>query len=80
MRSIAPLRAEAGADVPVHVIGGVATTASTADVLGFMDAVARCAPLGFSFYDFPITSAAAWAALAAGPAAASGECSAPPVP
>jgi hypothetical protein len=80
MRSVALLRAAAGADVPVHLIGGVASSASTADVLGFMDAVARCAPVGYSLYDFPITSAAAWARLAAGPRAAAGACSAPPVP
>ena len=28
-----------------------------------MDVVARCSPVGYSLYDFPITSAAAWAAL-----------------
>ena len=80
MRSVALLRAAAGADVPVHVIGGVAGSASPADVLGFMDAVARCEPVGYSLYDFPITSAAAWARLAAAPGAAVGPCSAPPVP
>jgi hypothetical protein len=58
----------------------VAGSASTADVLGFMDAVARCQPVGYSLYDFPITSAAAWARLAAAPGAAVGPCSAPPVP
>jgi hypothetical protein len=63
MRSIALLRAAAGADVPVHVIGGVASSASRADVLGFMDAVARCGPIGYSLYDFPTTSTMAWAAL-----------------
>ena len=61
-RSVALLRAGAGAGVPVHVIGGVAGSASIADVRGFMDAVARCSPVGYSLYDFPITSAAAWAA------------------
>ena len=56
-------------------IGGVAGSASIADVRGFMDAVARCSPVGYSLYDFPITSAAAWAALGAGPGTASGACS-----
>ena len=79
-RSVALLRAGAGADVPVHVIGGVAGSASIADVRGFMDAVARCSPVGYSLYDFPITSAGAWAALGAGPGTASGACSAPPIP
>jgi hypothetical protein len=79
-RSVALLRAGAGAGVPVHVIGGVASSASIADVRGFMDAVARCSPVGYSLYDFPITSAAAWAALGAAPGTASGACSAPPIP
>jgi hypothetical protein len=79
-RSVALLRAGAGAGVPVHVIGGVAGSASIADVRGFMDAVARCSPVGYGLYDFPITSAAAWAALGAAPGTASGACSAPPIP
>jgi hypothetical protein len=80
MRSLALLRAGAGADVPVHVIGGVAGYASRADVLGFMDAVARCGPAGYSLYDFPITSTAAWTLLAS-PLPASANplaCTAPP--
>jgi len=81
MRSVELLRAGVGADVPVHVIGGVAGYASTADVKGFMDAVARCRPVGYSLYDFPITSGAAWSVLAAPlpAAAASAECTAPPI-
>jgi len=79
MRSVALLRAAAGPDVRVHVIGGVASYASTADVTGFMDAVTRCAPVGYSLYDFPITSASAWAALARGPGTTRGACSAPPI-
>jgi hypothetical protein len=79
-RSIALLREAAGTDVPVHVLGGVAGSASTADVRGFMDAVARCAPVGYSLYDFPITSAGAWAVLNAGPGSGTGTCSAPPIP
>jgi hypothetical protein len=80
MRSLALLRAGAGADVPVHVIGGVAGYASRADVLGFMDAVARCGPVGYSLYDFPITSTAAWAAVATPPPAPANPaaCTAPP--
>ena len=80
MRSLALLRANAGADVPVHVIGGVAGYASRADILGFMDAVARCGPAGYSLYDFPITSTAAWTALASPPPspATRAACAAPP--
>jgi hypothetical protein len=80
MRSVALLRAGAGADVPVHVIGGVAAFASTADVLGFVDAAARCGPVGYSLYDFPTTSSAAWATMAGPGGAAAGACSAPPIP
>jgi hypothetical protein len=81
MRSIALLRAAAGAEVPVHVIGGVAGTASRADVLGFMDAVARCGPVGFSLYDFPTTANGEWTALES-PTPVSGEpapCAAAPI-
>jgi hypothetical protein len=80
MRSVSLLRAAVGASVPVHVIGGVGNTASTADVRGFMDAVARCGPVGYSLYDFPTTSTAAWAALEADTADDAGACSAPPIP
>ena len=81
MRSVALLRAGAGADVPVHVIGGVAGSASTADVKGFMDAVARCGPVGYSLYDFPITAISAWSVLASLPSAPAGPvtCTAPPI-
>ena len=81
MRSVALLRAGAGDDVPVHVIGGIADAASRADVSGFMDAVARCGPVGYSLYDFPITSSSTWAALASLPPAPASlpACSASPV-
>ena len=46
MRSIALLRAGAGADVPVHVIGGIANETGPAEAAGFLDAVARCGPMG----------------------------------
>ncbi len=82
MRSVALLRAAAGADVPVHVIGGVASRMGATDAAGFMDAVARCGTVGYSLYDFPITTSAAWKALASPPPASASPaaCSAPPIP
>jgi hypothetical protein len=79
MRSVALLRAGAGADVPVHVIGGIASRTGPGEAAGFMDAVARCGPIGYSLYDFPITSSAAWKALASPAPASPAACSAPPI-
>jgi hypothetical protein len=36
----------------------------TRETAGFMRAVAACAPLGYSLYEFPITRRATWTALA----------------
>ena len=82
MRSVALLRAGAGADVPVHVIGGIANKTGPGEAAGFMDAVARCGPIGYSLYDFPITSSSTWKALASPPPAPASPaaCSAPPIP
>lgn len=55
-------------DVPIHLIGGLAGSMGVGETAGFMRAVADCAPLGYSLYEFPITSQAAWRALAAPPA------------
>ena len=57
---------------PIHLIGGIAGTMSAADTAGFMRAVADCSPLGYSLYEFPLTSRAAWKTLAE-PLAASGD-------
>jgi hypothetical protein len=48
---------------PVHLIGGIAGSMGKEETAGFMHAVADCAPLGYSLYEFPITSRATWAAL-----------------
>ena len=57
MRSVALLRAGAGADVPVHVIGGIASSASSADdAAGSWTRSPAAARSGYSLYDFPITS------------------------
>ena len=63
-QSVDLLRAAVGDSVPVHVIGGVAGTASAADVSGFMDAVAQLSPVGYSLYDFPLTTGPIWHELA----------------
>jgi hypothetical protein len=80
MRSVALLRDAAGGDVPVGVIGGIANRMGPSETAGFMDAVARCGPIGYSLYDFPITSSAAWTALASPPPAPASPaaCTAPP--
>ena len=46
--------------VPVHVIGGIASDASTAEVRGFAKAAVRFDALGASLYDYPITSDGQW--------------------
>jgi hypothetical protein len=48
---------------PIHLIGGLADAMGPRDVAGFMRAVAAYAPLGYSLYEFPLTSRATWKAL-----------------
>jgi hypothetical protein len=50
---------------PVHLIGGIANRMGAEESAGFMRAVADCSPLGYSLYDFPLTSRVAWQALTA---------------
>jgi hypothetical protein len=57
--------------VPIHLIGGIANRMGAGETAGFMRAVADCAPLGYSLYEFPLTSRASWTALTARPAAPS---------
>ena len=61
--------------VPIHLIGGIAGSMGARETAGFMRAVADCAPVGYSLYEFPLTSAATWKALAAPHAAAGEACS-----
>jgi hypothetical protein len=51
--------------VPIHLIGGLANAMGANETAGFMQAVADCAPLGYSLYEFPLTSRATWKALTA---------------
>jgi hypothetical protein len=61
---IAAIRSRTGdRNVAVHLIGGIAGSMSAADTAGFMRAVADCSPLGYSLYEFPLTSRATWKAL-----------------
>ena len=61
---IAAIRARTGnRNVAIHLIGGIAGSMSAGDTAGFMRAVADCNPLGYSLYEFPLTSRAAWKAL-----------------
>jgi hypothetical protein len=56
--------------VPIHLIGGLANRMGTKETAGFLRAVADCAPLGYSLYEFPLTSRATWHALNGARAAA----------
>jgi hypothetical protein len=62
--SIAVLRRETGdPDVRIHLIGGVADSATLGEVRGFADAVCGDRLLGASLYDFATTSSRHWAPL-----------------
>ena len=63
-------RATGNPKVPIHLIGGIAGSMGARETAGFMRAVADCTPLGYSLYEFPITSRATWSALTAPPPAA----------
>lgn len=58
--------------VPIHLIGGIAGSMGAPETAGFMRAVGACAPLGYSLYEFPITSRATWRALTGSPVASAG--------
>jgi hypothetical protein len=55
--------------IPIHLIGGIAGSMDARETAGFMRAVADCAPLGYSLYEFPITHRITWTALNSLPAA-----------
>jgi hypothetical protein len=70
---IAVIRARTGNPrEPIHLIGGLAGTMGVKETAGFMRAVADCAPIGYSLYEFPITNGATWRALTTARAAAAG--------
>jgi hypothetical protein len=64
-RNVAIIRSATGdPDVPIHMIGGVASRASAVDVRGFMRAVRECDVSGVSLYDFATTRTSQWRQLA----------------
>ncbi len=72
---VAAIRADTGEPhVPIHLIGGLAESMGATETAGFMHAVADCAPIGYSLYEFSITSRSAWSALAPPPAAGDRPC------
>jgi hypothetical protein len=65
LRNVGIIRREVGdSAVPIHVIGGVADSASAAQVRGFVRAARACGVLGASLYDFLTTKRGHWAELA----------------
>jgi hypothetical protein len=58
-------RATGDPSVPIHLIGGIADAASTAQVRGFVRAARACGVVGGSLYDFGTTTPGHWASLAA---------------
>jgi hypothetical protein len=52
-------------NLPIHLIGGLSGGMGTPETVGFMRAVAACAPVGYSLYAFPRTSRSAWTTLTA---------------
>lgn len=64
--TVKAIRARAGnAKLPIHLIGGLSREMGSRETAGFIDAVADCAPLGYSLYAFPTTRPATWHALSA---------------
>ena len=51
-------------DLPVHAVGGIASSATTAQVRAFADAALESGALGASLYDEATTKPAQWKALA----------------
>ena len=63
-RSIQLIRQRSGrADIPIHVIGGIADLSGPADLRGFADAVRAGRVIGASFYDAATSGPEDWAAL-----------------
>jgi hypothetical protein len=59
--------------LPIHLIGGLSGGMGNPETVGFMRAVATCAPVGYSLYAFPSTHRSAWTTLTASlPARTSG--------
>jgi hypothetical protein len=71
--SITVIRARTGNPaVPIHLIGGLSEDTGRAQARAFVQAVGDCAPVGYSLYEFPSTSRAAWSLLRSPPPPAGG--------
>ncbi len=67
LASMRILRAQPGcSDVPVHLIGGIASKSTAAEVKAFARAARETGCVGASIYDWAGMSAARWRALGAG--------------
>jgi hypothetical protein len=65
-KNILILRQEtAGMNVPIHVIGGIASDASAQETRGFVETIRTRNVIGASFYTFPMISDEQWRALRA---------------
>lgn len=64
-RNIRQIRANAGPNTPIHVIGGIADDVGVPAARGFVTAIKRHRVLGASLYDFPITDDRTWKELSA---------------
>jgi hypothetical protein len=65
-KNILILRQEtAGLNVPIHVIGGIASDASVQETRGFVDTITSRNVIGASYYTFPMVRADQWKALRA---------------
>jgi hypothetical protein len=63
-KNILILRQEtAGLNVPIHVIGGIASDASLQETRGFTDAVRDRNVIGASYYTFPLSRPEQWRPL-----------------
>jgi hypothetical protein len=63
--TVSDIRAASGrASFPVHLIGGLTGSMRAKETAGFMQAVARTRPFGYSLYAFGQTTPAMWRALA----------------
>jgi hypothetical protein len=58
------VRASAGADVPIHAIGGLAAEATPVDLEGMVTAIGRGGAIGGSLYDWGSSTRSQWAVLA----------------
>lgn len=61
--NIKVIRKEAGKEMPIHVIGGIADDVGVGAARGFVKAIKKHRVLGASLYDFPITSDETWKEL-----------------